>query len=356
MTSKEIILAALRKKPEERYGCFEQFWKEVLREDCWGKKGYPVGISPEIYFDLDINLVGGWFETDSFIGVNEIIEQNSEWEITKSGSGQIMKRYKDKTGVPEHISFELTGPEIWNKKYREPLLSLDRRRLDFEGIRRYMALARQNKKCAVLCGSFIMEISRNKIGDENFLPATLLEPEWIKDFFRVYTDFCIRHWECLFKEVGKPDAMWVFDDMAYKNGPFMSPDSMRELILPYWKEYLDYFHSNGLPVFLHSCGDVRKCMPLIIEAGFDCLYPMEAKAGVDVIELAREYKDKIDLPFFIMTRADSIIDEDKIKLLKETGCVTIGIGVESGNENIRMKLLNKKIPNYNTVREMQEKL
>lgn len=63
-----------------------------------------------------------------------------------------------------------------------------------------------------------------------------------------------------------------------------------------------------------------------------------------LVEFCREYKDKIDLPFFIMTRADSLIDEDKIKLLKETGCVTIGIGVESGNENIRMKLLNKKIP------------
>lgn len=59
----------------------------------------------------------------------------------------------------------------------------------------------------------------------------------------------------------------------------------------------------------------------------------------------REYKDKINLPFFIQTRADSLIDESKIKLLSETGCATVGIGVECGNEEIRMNLLNKKIPN-----------
>jgi anaerobic magnesium-protoporphyrin IX monomethyl ester cyclase len=59
----------------------------------------------------------------------------------------------------------------------------------------------------------------------------------------------------------------------------------------------------------------------------------------------REYKEKIGLPFFIMTRADKLIDEESIKLLKDTGCVTIGIGVEVGNEKMRMELLNKKIPN-----------
>jgi radical SAM superfamily enzyme YgiQ (UPF0313 family) len=32
-------------------------------------------------------------------------------------------------------------------------------------------------------------------------------------------------------------------------------------------------------------------------------------------------------------------------MLKEAGCVTIGIGVESGNEDIRRKLLNKNITN-----------
>ncbi len=62
-------------------------------------------------------------------------------------------------------------------------------------------------------------------------------------------------------------------------------------------------------------------------------------------DFCEKYKKKISLPFFIMTRADSLIDEEKIKQLKNANCVTIGIGVESGTEAMRKSLLNKHIPN-----------
>lgn len=62
-------------------------------------------------------------------------------------------------------------------------------------------------------------------------------------------------------------------------------------------------------------------------------------------EFIDKYQKNVNLPFFIMTRADSLLDKNKIKRLKDAGCVTIGIGVESGNEEIRKNLLNKKISN-----------
>lgn len=62
-------------------------------------------------------------------------------------------------------------------------------------------------------------------------------------------------------------------------------------------------------------------------------------------EFCIKYKKRISLPFFIQTRADTLLDDENIKLLHDTGCITIGIGVESGNNKIRYKLLNKHIPN-----------
>jgi len=62
-------------------------------------------------------------------------------------------------------------------------------------------------------------------------------------------------------------------------------------------------------------------------------------------EFCEQYEKRVTLPFFIMTRADSLLDEEKVKLLKQAGCVTIGIGVESGNEQIRRTLLNKNTSN-----------
>ncbi len=63
------------------------------------------------------------------------------------------------------------------------------------------------------------------------------------------------------------------------------------------------------------------------------------------LEFCEKYKSKVGLPFFIMTRADSLLNKDRIERLKEAGCITIGIGIETGNEEIRRKLLNKNISN-----------
>lgn len=65
------------------------------------------------------------------------------------------------------------------------------------------------------------------------------------------------------------------------------------MIFPYEKAFVSFLKDYGLPVILHSCGDVRKVIPLIIDAGFDCLQPMEAKAGCNVTEIAKTYGRKI---------------------------------------------------------------
>ena len=57
------------------------------------------------------------------------------------------------------------------------------------------------------------------------------------------------------------------------------------------------------------------------------------------------YNHLINLPFFIQSRADTLLNLEKLKKLKELGCITISIGVEVGNEKFRRKVLNKPIKN-----------
>ncbi|MFH1740398.1 MAG: uroporphyrinogen decarboxylase family protein [bacterium] len=120
-----------------------------------------------------------------------------------------------------------------------------------------------------------------------------MEPDWIRDYCETYTEFFIRHFTYLFDQVGLPDGMFIYEDLGYSNGPFCSPKTYRELIFPHHKRIFDFFHNRGLPVLLHSCGDVRQMVPAVIEAGIDCLQPMEAKAGVDVFSLAKEYEGQL---------------------------------------------------------------
>lgn len=63
-------------------------------------------------------------------------------------------------------------------------------------------------------------------------------------------------------------------------------------------------------------------------------------------EFCRGFMDRISLPFFIQTSAETLLDEKYVRALKEAGCITIGIGIETGSEKIRKELLNKSTPNY----------
>lgn len=60
-------------------------------------------------------------------------------------------------------------------------------------------------------------------------------------------------------------------------------------------------------------------------------------------EFGALYKDLVKLPFIISTTASSVTRE-KVQILKEANCVNMGLGVETGNERLRMEMLNKKIP------------
>lgn len=57
-------------------------------------------------------------------------------------------------------------------------------------------------------------------------------------------------------------------------------------------------------------------------------------------KLAYEYRDKVNLPFIIEATIPSI-SEDKLRYLKEMGCLSIGLGLESGSQYLRDNIINK---------------
>lgn len=68
-------------------------------------------------------------------------------------------------------------------------------------------------------------------------------------------------------------------------------------------------------------------------------------------DFAREYKEKIKIPFWVQTTARDL-DEHKVSLLKEMNCAALSIGVEHGNEDFRNKVLNKHVSNASIFKAM----
>jgi len=191
-----------------------------------------------------------------------------------------------------------------------------------------LATARANEKWAFHGHVFIWETMRQSMGDVTMYESLILDPGWIKDFNRVYTDFFKAQFALVFKEVGMPDGIWIYEDLGYKNGLFASPKVLKSLIFPYFAELVDFFHSEyDLPVVLHSCGNITDAIPMIIDAGFDALQPMEIKAGCDPFAFAEQYGDKLAFiggldVRFLETNDQEVIEREVTRLvegMKERG-------------------------------------
>jgi len=61
-------------------------------------------------------------------------------------------------------------------------------------------------------------------------------------------------------------------------------------------------------------------------------------------EFSEKYARQVNIPFWCNSRVDCI-DERKIRLLKQAGCVRIQLGIESGSEKLRRKILKRKFSN-----------
>jgi radical SAM superfamily enzyme YgiQ (UPF0313 family) len=71
---------------------------------------------------------------------------------------------------------------------------------------------------------------------------------------------------------------------------------------------------------------------------------MFAKSKQEIMQFAKEYKEKINLPFWCYVSPNSITEE-KLDMLVSAGLCKIEMGIQSGSENINKNLYNRQISN-----------
>ena len=83
------------------------------------------------------------------------------------------------------------------------------------------------------------------------------------------------------------------DDMGFRTGTLISPDHLREFVLPWHRRYAGMAHEKGLPYFLHSCGNVTAIMDDLIEdVGIDGKHSFE-DAVMPVADFQERYGKRI---------------------------------------------------------------
>jgi len=82
------------------------------------------------------------------------------------------------------------------------------------------------------------------------------------------------------------DVLVLGDDAAHKEGPMISPQMWRELVLPYHRRIVEEL---DVSVIWHSDGKVESLLPMAIEAGFIGIHGLEPAAGIDLGEVKRKF-------------------------------------------------------------------
>jgi uroporphyrinogen decarboxylase len=132
------------------------------------------------------------------------------------------------------------------------------------------------------------------IGSENVMLWIGLYPDEIARFVERINEFAVEVTKAQIKAAdGLLDGMVIWGDVAYRKDMFFSPDYWRKHFKPGVKAIIDVCHAHGLPVIYHGCGNVKRIFEDFIEVGVDAYNPLEAKAGLDVVDLRRQYGHRI---------------------------------------------------------------
>lgn len=292
MTHKERFLNALNRKPVDQLPCGDGLWGETL--DRYIKEGHlRAGEDVCSHFDMSWRTADWLVSIADFDFKDKVIEETEDTILKLNGNGAQLRLWKARSGTPEHVDFAVKERAAWEDTIKPHLLKVDRRRIPFENYRLRKALAAKEQRAFGWAGVAPFEMIHPVCGHEYMLMGMALDPDWVLDMAMTYADFTIMHLEVLFAEEGLPEFMWFYEDMGFKERPFMSPAMYEALIMPSHKKLFDYAHSKGLKVVVHSCGFVEPLVPGLVAAGMDCLQAMEVKAGMDVLRIAKQFGDRI---------------------------------------------------------------
>lgn len=123
----------------------------------------------------------------------------------------------------------------------------------------------------------------------------LANPEIYQAVDEKIVNFYLRANEIFFEATkGKLDAVLIGNDMGSQRGLMLSPQCVRDFVIPGCRKLVEQAHSYGLKVIYHSCGSIVDVIPDLIEAGVDVVHPIQAlAAGMEPENLKERFGGRI---------------------------------------------------------------
>ncbi len=132
------------------------------------------------------------------------------------------------------------------------------------------------------------------VGLEGLLLRMFDEPPFVDALLeRIVDYYCEVSRRTFEAAAGAIDVFFIGNDFGGQTGPLVGPQLFRRFLLPPLRRLSELCHRYGLPVIYHGCGNVKRVLGDFAEMGLEACNPLEAKAGLDVVELRRTWGHRL---------------------------------------------------------------
>jgi uroporphyrinogen decarboxylase len=293
---------ALAHREGDRVPAGEFFWTGFLNQY---RRRLGDQFDPYRHFDLDYIVITP--NMDPRIQSFEVLSE-SETDITvKTGFGATIRRSGD-APMPRYEAFSVTEPDqMADFAMDDPA---DPRRFyqggddQINGVGDALArnLPAWDERVGAYADDFAVfgsvcepyEYLWRIVGSENSLYWMTTHADLLGRFVDRLGEFLVRFTAAQIEAgAGRLAGMYVWGDVAYTGGMLFGAPRWREMFKPHVKALIDLCHRHGLMVIYHGCGDARPIFDDLVEIGLDAYNPLEAKAGLDVVDLKEQYAGKL---------------------------------------------------------------
>ncbi|MBI3971793.1 MAG: hypothetical protein HY332_10940 [Chloroflexi bacterium] len=277
---------ALAHREPDRVPIHDSPWPTTVAR--WREEGLPPATSPAAYFGY--SMVGVTADLSPRVP-SAIVRDEGEYRITRTSYGQLRRQKRDLTSTPEIEDWPVRNRNDWEAI--RPRLDPTADRIDWPHVRATYAAARRAGKFVTFHAHIGYAQFLEYVRNDELLMLLVTDPGWVHDMFATHARLVIGLSQLVWEGGIRYDAAFLACDLGYRNATLFSPDTYRALQFPHDRDVFDAFHARGVPVILHSDGCVKALIPHFLDAGFDCLQPLEAKAGMDLVALKREYGSRL---------------------------------------------------------------
>ncbi len=234
------------------------------------------------YLPINTGLDGGFPEQN--------LEETEDYRLWRDALGRTMKLSKKAATLALPMDYPVKSMDDWLKI--KPWYEFSEKRLAGNWLAEAQEQRRQNKViCASIPGGF--DEPRQLLGEEGLCLAYYEQPELVHDILGTIGETAFRVLERV-SAIIQIDLLSVHEDMAGKAGPLAGPSQVREFIKPYYRRTWELLQERGACLFEQdSDGDMNPVIEAFLEAGVNCMYPMEPAANMDIVEVREKYGKRL---------------------------------------------------------------